>query len=118
MAVVVRHRARGAAMTVIVQAAMIDVMIGRQMVVVAQQANPPMAITVNRGQPVLAILKAAVAQTVIVAQIVMPIQIVMPAQIVMPVQIVIAALKGAMIKPVQPAAASQHAAVNLLLVTS
>ena len=96
MAVVVHRKARVAAMTVIVQA----VMIGGQVVVVAQQANPPMAIDVKRGQPVLAVLKAAAAQTVIV------------------VQIVIAALKGAMIKPAQLAAASRHLVASQLAVTS
>ena len=45
VAVVVHRKARVAAMTVIVQA----VMIGGQVVVVAQQANPPMAIDVKRG---------------------------------------------------------------------
>jgi hypothetical protein len=71
-------------------------------VVIAQQANPPISIAVKRGQPVVAVLKAAVAQTVIVAQIAMRVQIAMP------VQIVIAALKGAMIKPAHPAGASRH----------
>jgi hypothetical protein len=115
-AVVVRCKARVAAITVTVQ----TVMIGRQVVVVAQQANPPMAIAVKRAQLVLAVLKATVAQTVIVDRTVMPAQTVivdqtvMPAQTVivdqtvMPAQIVIAALKGAMIKPAHPAGASRH----------
>ena len=42
MAVVVRHKARVAAMTVIVQV----VMIGRQVVVVTEEANPPVAVAV------------------------------------------------------------------------
>ena len=54
--VVAHHRARVAAvtvtgMTVTVQAVMAGVMIGRQAVVVAQQANPPIMIAVKRGQP-------------------------------------------------------------------
>jgi hypothetical protein len=89
-------------MTVIVQA----VMIGQQVVVVAQLANPPMAIAVKRGRPVVAALKATVAQSVIVVQSVMP------------VQIVIAALKGAIIKPTQPAAARHHSLVSHRSVTS
>ena len=100
MAVIVRRKARVAAMTVVVQAVTIGVMIVRQAVVVARQANPPMAIAVKRGQPVAAVLKAAVAQTVIVVQIAMPVQIVM------------AALKGAKIK------LAQLAAENRLLVIS
>ena len=102
VAVVVRRRARVAAMTVIVQA----VMIGRQVVVVAQQANLPMAIAVKRGQPVVPVLKAAIVQTVMV------LRDEMIAQIAMPVQIVIAALKGAMIKPAQFAVASHHLVTN------
>ena len=45
MAVVVRRKVRVAAVTVVVQA----VMIGQQVVVVALQAKPPMAIAVKRG---------------------------------------------------------------------
>ena len=102
--VVARRKARVAVITVTVQAVMIvrqavvvapsDVMIVRQAVAVAQQANPPMEIIVKHGQPVVAVLKAAVAQTVT------------------PVQIVIAALKGAKIK------LAQLAAGNRLLVIS
>ena len=51
VAVVVRRKARVAAMTVIVQAVTIGVMIVRQAVVVAQQANLP-AIAVKRGRSV------------------------------------------------------------------
>ena len=67
-------------MTVTVQAVMMSaggvvapsgVMIVQQAVVVAQQANPPMMIAVKRGQPVAAVLKAAVAQTVMPVQTVM-----------------------------------------------
>ena len=68
VAVVVRRKARVAKVTVIARAVMIGVMIGRQVVVVAQQANPPMAFAVKRGQPVVAVQKAAVAQTVMVLQ--------------------------------------------------
>ena len=114
--VVARHKARVAVITVTVQAVMIvrqavvvapsDVMIVRQAVAVAQQANPPMENIVKRGQPVVAVLKAAVAQTVI------PAQIVIVLQDVMSVQIVMAALKGAKIK------LAQLAAGNRLLVIS
>ena len=117
--VVAHHRARVAAvtvtgMTVTVQAVMAGVMIGRQVVVdalsgvmigrqavvVAQQANPPMMIAVKRGQPVAAVLKVAVARTVIVLQNVMI------------AQTVKVALKGAMIKPAPPAVASHHSATS------
>ena len=108
--VVARHKARVAVITVTVQAVMIvrqavvvapsDVMIVRQAVAVAQQANPPMENIVKRGQPVVAVLKAAVAQTVIVLRDVMSVHIVM------------AALKGAKIK------LAQLAAGNRLLVIS
>jgi len=87
-------------------------MIVRQAVVVAQQANPPIEIIVKRGQPVVAVLKAVVAQTVIVLQDVISVHIVM------------AALKGAKIKLTQLAAAnhllviSQPAAANHLLAAS
>ena len=124
VAVAVSRKARVATMTVIVQAGTIGVMIVRQAVVVAHQASPPMAIVVTRGQLMVAVLKAAVAQTVMVLQDEMPVQIVMPTQIAMLVQIVIADLKVAMIKPVQPAAAShhlvtsQHAAASHHLATS
>ena len=102
MAAVVCRKARVAAMTVIVQA----VMIGEQVVVVAQQANPPMAIAVKHGQQVLAVLRAAVAQTLTVVQIEMP------------VQIVIAASRGAMIKLAQLAAASRHLVTSQLAAAS
>ena len=68
MVVVVRHKARVAAVTVVtvtVPAAMAGVMIGvkivQQAVVVARLANSPMVIAVKRDQPVAAVLKAAVA---------------------------------------------------------
>ena len=83
---------------------MIGVMIGRQVVVVAQQANPPMAFAVKRGQPVVAVLKAAAVQNVMllrdemIAQIVIVLQNVMIAQTRTPAQIVKVALKGVMIK--------------------
>jgi hypothetical protein len=79
------------------------VMIGRQAVVVAQQANPPMMIAVKRGQPVAAVLKVAVARTVIVLQNVMI------------AQTVEVALKGAMIKPAPPAVASHHSVISQLV---
>ena len=68
MAVVVHHKARAAAVTVVtvtVQAAMAGVKIGvkivRHAVGVARLANLPMVIAVKRDQPVAAVLKAAVA---------------------------------------------------------
>jgi hypothetical protein len=123
-------------MTVTVQAAMAGVMIVRQAVVVAQQANPPMEIIVKRGQPVVAVLKAAAArtvmpvQTVMIAQAAMIVQIVIVlqnmiiAQTAIPAQTVKVALKGVMIKLAQPVAANQHlvtsqpAVANQHLVTS
>jgi hypothetical protein len=117
-------------MTVTVQAAMAGVMIVRQAVVVAQQANPPMEIIVKRGQPVVAVLKAAAARTVMPVQTVMIVQIVIVlqnmiiAQTAIPAQTVKVALKGVMIKLAQPVAANQHlvtsqpAVANQHLVTS
>ena len=106
--------------TVTVQAAMAGVKIVRQAVVVARLANLPAVIAVKRDQPVAAVLKAAVAstvmpvQTVMIAQAAMIVQIVivlqnvMIAQTAIPAQIVKVALKGVMIKLAQPAVASQH----------
>jgi hypothetical protein len=123
-------------MTVTVQAVMAGVMIVRQAVVVAQQANPPMEIIVKRGQPVVAVLKAAAArtvmpvQTVMIAQAAMIVQIVIVlqnmiiAQTAIPAQTVKVALKAVMIKLAQPGAANQHlvtsqpGAANQHLVTS
>jgi translation initiation factor IF-3 len=62
--VVVHHKARVAAVTVVnvtVQAAMAGVMIVRQALVVARLANLPVLIAVKRDQPVAAVLKVAVA---------------------------------------------------------
>ena len=99
-------------MTVTVQAVMAGVMIGvmivRQVVVDAQQANPPMMIAVKRGQPVAAVLKVAVAQTVIRVQIVIVLQNVMIAQTVK------VTLKDAIITLVQRAAASHHSVTSQL----
>jgi len=136
--VVAHHRARVAAvtvtgMTVTVQAVMAGVMIGvmigrqvvvdalsgvmigRQAVVVAQQANPPMMIAVKRGQPVAAVLKVAVAQTVMPVQTVMIVQIVIVLQNVMIAQTVKVTLKDAIITLVQRAAASHHSVTSQLV---
>jgi hypothetical protein len=145
--VVAHHRARVAAvtvtgMTVTVQAVMAGVMIGvmivrrvvvdapsgvmigQQVVVDAQQANPPIMIAVKRGQPVAAVLKVAVAQTVMpvqiamIAQIVIVLQNVMIAQTVTPAQTVKVTLKDAIITLVQPAAASRHSVTSQPAVAS
>ena len=148
--VVAHHRARVAAvtvtgMTVTVQAVMAGVMIGvmivrrvvvdapsgvmigQQVVVDAQQANPPIMIAVKRGQPVAAVLKVAVAQTVMPVRTVMPVQTVMITQAAMIVQIVIVlqnvmiaqtvkvTLKDAIITLVQRAAASHHSVTSQLV---
>jgi hypothetical protein len=53
---------------------MIGVMIVRRVVVVAQQENLAMVIAVKRDQPVAAVLKVAVARTVMPVQTVMLVQ--------------------------------------------
>ena len=120
---VAHRRARVAAvtvtgMTVTVQAVTAGVMIGRQAVVVAQQANPPIMIAVKRGQPVAAVLKVAVAQTVMIAQAAMIVQIVIVLQNVMIAQTVKVTLKDAIITLVQRAAASHHSVTSQPAVVS
>jgi len=97
---------------------MIGVMIGRQAVAVAQQANPPMVIAVKRLWPAVAVLRAAVARTVTIAQAAMIVQIVIVLQNVMIAQAVKVALKGEMVKLVRPEVASQPAAVSRHLAAS
>ena len=97
------------------------VMIGQQVVVDAQQANPPIMIAVKRGQPVAAVLKVAVAQTVMpvqtvmIAQAAMIVQIVIVLQNVMIAQTVKVTLKDAIITLVQRAAASHHSVTSQLV---
>jgi hypothetical protein len=91
---------------------MIGVMIGRQAVAVAQQANPPMVIAVKRLWPAVAVLRAAVALTVTIAQAAMIVQIVIVLQNVMTAPAVKVALKGEMVKLVRPAAVSRHLAAS------